>query len=35
MICGNKESTSELDSNLRDTADWGRKKLANFNAGKT
>ena len=27
--------TSELESDLRDTADWSRKWLADFNAGKT
>ena len=26
---------SELESDLRDTADWGRKWLVDFNAGKT
>ena len=26
---------SELESDLRDTVDWGRKWLADFNAGKT
>ena len=26
---------SELESDLRDTVDWGRKWLVNFNAGKT
>ena len=26
---------SELESDLRDTVDWGRKGLADFNAGKT
>ena len=26
---------SELESNLRDTVDWGRKWLVDFNAGKT
>ena len=29
------ELASELESDLRDTADWGRKWLVNFNAGKT
>ena len=29
------ELTSELESDLRDTVDWGRKWLVNFNAGKT
>ena len=27
--------TSELESDPRDTADWGRKWLVDFNAGKT
>ena len=26
---------SELDSDLQDTVDWGRKWLVDFNAGKT
>ena len=26
---------SELESGLRDTVDWGRKWLVDFNAGKT
>ena len=26
---------SELESDLRDTVDWGRKWLADLNAGKT
>ena len=26
---------SELESDLRDTVDWGRKWLVDFNAGKT
>ena len=29
------ELASELDSDLRDTVDWGRKRLVDFNAGKT
>ena len=29
------ELASELESNLRDTVDWGRKWLVNFNAGKS
>ena len=29
------EYTSELESYLRDTVDWGRKWLVDFNAGKT
>ena len=28
------ELTSELESDLRETADWGRNWLVNFNAGK-
>ena len=26
---------SELESDLQDTVDWGRKWVVNFNAGKT
>ena len=29
------EFASELESDLRDTVDWGRKRLVDFNAGKT
>ena len=29
------ELVSELESDLGDTADWGRKQLVDFNAGKT
>ena len=29
------ELSSELESDLQDTVDWGRKWLVNFNAGKT
>ena len=29
------ELASELESDLRDTADWGRKWLVDFNSGKT
>ena len=29
------ELTSELESDLQDTVDWGRKWLVDFNAGKT
>ena len=29
------ELASELESDLRDTMDWGRKRLVDFNAGKT
>ena len=28
-------STSELESDLQDTVDWGKKCLVDFNAGKT
>ena len=28
------ELASELESDLRDTGDWGRKRLVDFNAGK-
>ena len=28
------ELASELESNLRDTVDWGKKWLVDFNAGK-
>ena len=27
--------TSELESDLRDTVHWGKKRLVGFNAGKT
>ena len=30
-----RELVSELESDLRDTVDWGRKWLVDFNAGKT
>ena len=30
-----RELASELESDLRDTVDWGRKRLVDFNAGKT
>ena len=30
-----QELASELESDLRDTVDWGRKWLVDFNAGKT
>ena len=30
-----RELASELESDLRDTVDWGRKQLVDFNAGKT
>ena len=29
------ELASELESDLRDTMDWGKKWLVDFNAGKT
>ena len=29
------ELASELESDLQDTVDWGRKRLIDFNAGKT
>ena len=29
------ELASELESDLRDTLDWGKKWLVDFNAGKT
>ena len=29
------ESASELESDLRETVDWGKKWLVDFNAGKT
>ena len=29
------ELASELESDLRDTVDWGKKSLVDFNAGKT
>ena len=29
------ELASELESDLRDTVDWSRKWLVDFNAGKT
>ena len=29
------ELASELESDLRDTVDWGKKRLVDFNAGKT
>ena len=29
------ELASELESDLQDTVDWGKKWLADFNAGKT
>ena len=36
LICFNKlELASELESDPRDTVDWDRKWLVDFNAGKT
>ena len=29
------ELAAELESDLRDTVDWGKKQLVDFNAGKT
>ena len=29
------EWTFELESNIRDAVDWGRKRVVDFNAGKT
>ena len=35
LVCGNQiEMPSELESDLQDTVDWGRKWLVDFNAGK-
>ena len=34
-MCQQLELASELESDLRDTVDWGRKWLLDFNAGKT
>ena len=34
LIC-DLELASELESDLRDTVDWGRRWLVDFNAGKT
>ena len=33
-LCQTLESASELESDLQDTVDWGRKWLVDFNAGK-
>ena len=30
-----RELVTEIESDLRDNEDWGRKWLANLNAGKT
>ena len=35
LICGKLEFASELESGLRDTVDWGKKWLIDFNARKT
>ena len=35
LICGNNLNWLELESDLRDTVDWGKKWLVDFNAGKT
>ena len=35
VILQQLELASELESDLRDTVDWGRKWLVDFNAGKT
>ena len=34
-LCQQLELVSELESHLRDSADWGRKWFVDFNAGKT
>ena len=34
-MCQKLELTSEMESDLRDTVDWGKKWLVDFNAGKT
>ena len=34
-LCQQLELTSELESNLRDTVDWGKKWLVDFIAGTT
>ena len=35
LICGNQlELASELESDVRDTVNWGRKWLVDFSAGK-
>ena len=34
-LCQQLELYSELESDLRETVDWGRKWLVYFNAGKT
>ena len=35
LIWQQLELASELESDLRDTVDWGRKWLVDFNAGNT
>ena len=35
LLCQQLELGSELESNLQDTVDWGRKRLVEFDAGKT
>ena len=35
LICGNNLNWLEFESDLRDTVDWGKKWLVDFNAGKT
>ena len=35
MLWQQLELASELESDLQDTVDWGRKWLVDFNAGKT
>ena len=36
LICGNNYNlASELESDLQDIVDWGRKWLVDFNPGKT
>ena len=34
-LCQQPELASELESDLQDTVDWGKKWLVDFNAGKT
>ena len=34
-LCQQLELASELESDLQDTVDWGRKWFLDFNAGKT
>ena len=35
LMCQQLELASELESDLQDTVDWGKKWLVDFNAGKT